>query len=342
MVESVPLGPLEEGRILVRNLLMSIDPYMRGRMNPGQSYIPPFQLGQPFEGAAVGEVVQSRTRDLIAGDLVISNFGWREYFVSHADEVQRMANRVQPLSADIETASGSWRTSVHDGAELHLTERPVQPLSAYLGVLGMTGLTAWVGLNLAEVKPGETVFISSAAGAVGSVAGQLARIRGCKVIGSAGSAAKVKLLTEELGFDAAFNHRDGDTSKQLSLAAPQGIDVYFDNVGGRQLEAALAALRQQGRIIACGAISLYNEQAPSPGPRNLAQIIGKRLTMKGFIVSDWLGQMQPFLFEMNEHLAAGKIVAKETIYEGIESAPLAFLNMLHGEVVGKTIVRIAD
>ena len=328
--------------MLIRNLLMSVDPYMRGRMNEGPSYIPPFQLSQPLEGAAIGEVVQSRARDLIAGDLVISNFGWREYFVAHADEVARMANPVQPLSTDIETASGSWRASVNGGSEPHPIGRPVPPLSAYLGVLGMTGMTAWIGLNLAELKAGETIFISSAAGAVGMVAGQLAKLRGCHVIGSAGSALKVQLLTEELGFDIAFNHRDGDTSKQLAAAAPQGIDVYFDNVGGRQLEAALGALRPHGRIIACGALASYNEHSPSPGPRNLTQIIGKRLTIKGFIVNDWLGQMTQFLAEMHEHLAAGRVVAKETIYDGIENAPRALIDMLHGEIAGKAIVRIAD
>jgi NADPH-dependent curcumin reductase CurA len=300
-----------DGQVLVKNLYISVDPYMRARMNDVKSYVPPFQIGQPLDGGAVGEVIESKAPNLKVGDIVSSGLGWREYFVADAKAVRAIPD-------------------------------PVQPVSAYLGVLGMTGMTAWVGLELAEVKAGDVVFVSAAAGAVGSVAGQIAKLRGCKVIGSAGSAEKVKVLTEELGFDAAFNYKDGAISKQLAAAAPDGIDVYFENVGGEHLEAALTALRPKGRIAACGMISKYNDEAPSPGPSNLALIVGKRLTIKGFIVSDW-GQRTPdFLKEVGGYLAQGKkLKTKETVVEGIERAPEAFLDMLRGENVGKMVVKLA-
>ena len=206
-LEQTELPPLQEGQVLVRNLFMSVDPYMRGRMNPGKSYVPPFEVGRTLDGGAVGEVVESRAEGLHPGDTVTSFFGWREYFIA-------------PPKA------------------MYTVSREIQPLSAWLGALGMTGLTAWVGLNLVEVKAGDVIFISGAAGAVGNVAGQLAKLRGCRVIGAAGSAEKVRLLLEKSGFDAAFNYNDGPVHDQLQLAAPDGIDVYFDNVGGDLLEAA--------------------------------------------------------------------------------------------------------
>lgn len=299
-----------DGQVLVRNLSMSVDPYMRGRMNDVKSYVPPFQVGQPLEGGAVGEVVESRAAGLAPGDLVTSMRGWREVFVADAKDVRRVS-------------------------------RSVDPLSAYLGVLGMTGLTAWIGLNLVDVKAGDLLFVSAAAGAVGSVAGQLAKLRGCRVVGSAGSAEKVKVLVSELGFDAAFNYKDGDIADQLRAASPDGIDVYFDNVGGDHLEAALSAMRRNGRIIACGAISRYNDETPFPGPRNLFLIIGKRLTIRGFIVSDSMAQMPVFLNEVSGYLAEGKLVAKETVVEGLERAPQAFISLMRGENIGKMIVKLA-
>ncbi len=302
-----------EGEVLVRNLFLSVDPYMRGRMNDVPSYVPPFQIGKPLEGGAVGEVVESRAEGLAPGDFVSSNLGWREAFVAPAREVRKV-------------------------------DPSVQPLSAYLGVLGATGFTAWVGLNLVDVKAGDRVYISAAAGAVGSVAGQLAKQRGCRVVGSAGSEAKVRFLLEHLGFDAAFNYKDfrqeGSLVKALNAAAPDGIDVYFDNVGGDHLEAALSALRRNGRIIACGAISHYDGEAPPPGPRNLAFMIGKRLTMKGFIVMDWFHQMPEFLADAGLLYAAGKLNCRETIVEGIENAPQAFLDLLQGGNMGKMIVKL--
>src|ERR1039457_4055328 len=304
------LEPLQDREALVRNLFMSVDPYMRGRMNEGKSYIPPFELGKPLDGGAVGEVVESRARGFKPGDAVTSNFGWREYFIASSKE-------------------------------LHPVSREIQPLSVYLGALGMTGMTAWAGLNLVEVKAGDVIYISGAAGAVGNVAGQLAKLRGCRVIGSAGSAEKVKFLREECGFDSAFDYKAGPVLEQLNREAPDGIDVYFDNVGGESLEAALSALRLHGRIVACGAISIYNDGKPQPGPSNLMNMVGKRLTMKGLIVSDWLGRRAEFEEEIGAYVKAGKVKNKETVVKGIDQAPAAFIGLFQGQNVGKMVVELA-
>ena len=306
----VKLEPLRPGQILVWNLFMSVDPYMRGRMNERPSYVPPFQIGKALEGGAVGEVAESQASGFKAGDAVVSNFGWREYFVASAKE-------------------------------LHPVSRAVQPLSAYLGALGMTGMTAWSGLNLVEVKSDEVIYISGAAGAVGNVAGQLAKLRGCKVIGSAGSMAKVKFLREECGFDIAFDYKTGPVTEQLPVEAPDGIDVYFDNVGGEALEAALAALRVHGRIIACGGISGYNEEKPRPGPANLFNITTKRLTMRGMIVSDFMDRRGEFEKEVGGYLQSGTLKNHETVVDGIEHAASAFIGLFSGNNVGKMVVKLA-
>ena len=298
-----------EGQALVRNLFMSVDPYMRGRMNDVKSYVPPFQVGQALQGGAVGEVIESRAPTLKPGDLVHSMRGWRDFFVAPASELRQL-------------------------------DPSFKPITAYLGVLGMTGLTAWVGLKLADLKPGDRVFVSGAAGAVGSIAGQLAKLRGCSVVGSAGSAEKVRLLTDELGFNAALNYKEGNLREQLAAAAPEGIDVYFDNVGGDHLEAALANMRTHGRVAACGSISRYNDETPSPGPRNLFLIVTRRLTIRGFIVLDWFGEMPAFLAEVAPLVASGKLKAPETVVEGLDNAPQAFLDMLRGGNVGKMVVKI--
>ena len=305
----VELPKLGADEVQVKNLFMSVDPYMRGRMNDVKGYVPPFQVGQALDGAAVGEVVASSSPNVKVGDVVTSQLGWRDQFVTDAGNVKVVDKNVTP--------------------------------TAYLGVLGVNGLTAWAGLRLVDVKAGDRVFISAAAGATGIIAGQLAKLRGCHVVGSAGSAAKVKMLTEELGFDAAFNYKDGELVKQLKQAAPEGIDVYFDNVGGDHLEAAIAAMRLFGRIIACGAISGYNDATPQPGPRNLSHMIGKRLTMKGFIVIDSFPHMNDFLAEIGPLFAQGQIKAKETVVEGLAQAPHAFLDLLRGGNTGKMIVKLA-
>jgi NADPH-dependent curcumin reductase CurA len=306
---SMELPALQDGDVLVRNLFMSVDPYMRGRMNDVKSYVPAFQIGKPLEGGAIGEVVESRHADLKRGDIVQSTRGWRDAFVA-------------------------------PGAELRKADPSVQPLSWHLGVLGMTGLTAWVGLNLIGVKAGDRVFVSGAAGAVGSVAGQLAKLRGCFVVGSAGSDRKVEVLTGEFGFDAGFNYKHGNLREQLAAAAPDGIDVYFDNVGGEHLEAALSCLREHGRIAACGAISRYNEDGPVPGPRNMFLFVTRRLTMRGFIVSDHAREMKAFAAEVAPLVQSGRLRARETVVNGLENAPQAFLDMLHGGNVGKMIVKL--
>jgi NADPH-dependent curcumin reductase CurA len=302
--------PLKDREVLVRNLIMSVDPYMRGRMNERKSYVPPFEIGKPLEGGAVGDVIESRAPEFKPGDVVTSNFGWREYF----------------------TASPK---------DLHRVSRDIQPLSAYLGALGMTGMTAWAGLNLVNVEARDVIFISGGAGAVGNVAGQLAKLRGCHVIGSAGSPEKVRVLREECGFDSAFNYKAGPILEQLNREAPDGIDVYFDNVGGETLEAALSALRLHGRIVACGGISGYNAEQPSPGPSNLFNITAKRLTMKGLIVTDWLGRRAEFENEVGGYFKAGRLKNQETVEKGIDQAVGAFIGLFHGRNVGKMVVELA-
>ncbi len=304
------LKSLPDQQVLVRNLFMSVDPYMRGRMKDRKSYVPPFEIGKVLEGGAVGEVVESRAKEFRTGDVVVSNFGWREYFIASPKD-------------------------------LHPVNREVQPLSVYLGALGMTGMTAWAGLNLVEVKAGDVIYISGAAGAVGNVAGQLAKLRGCKVIGSTGSMEKVKFLREECGFDIAFDYKTGPVLEQLKVEAPDGIDVYFDNVGGEALEAALSMLRVHGRIIACGGISGYNEEKPRPGPSNLFNITTKRLTMKGLIVRDWLDRQDEFEKEVGGYLQSGKLKNKETVVVGLDQAEGAFIGLFSGNNIGKMVVKLA-
>jgi NADPH-dependent curcumin reductase CurA len=262
-----------------------------------------------MSGGAVGEVLESRAKEFKPGDTVTSSFGWREYFVASAKD-------------------------------LHAVSRDFQPLSVYLGALGMTGMTAWAGLNLVNVKAGDVIFISGAAGAVGSIAGQLAKLRGCTVIGSAGSDEKAKFLRNECHFDTAFNYHNAPIGEQLAIAAPDGMDVYFDNVGGEALEAALSALRVHGRIIACGGISGYNNEKPQPGPTNLFNMTTKRLTMKGLIVGDSLDRQVEFEQEVGAYFQAGKLKNKETVVEGIEQAVAAFIGLFQGKNIGKMVVKL--
>ncbi|MEU7159411.1 NADP-dependent oxidoreductase [Streptomyces chrestomyceticus] len=303
-----------EGQLLVRNLYFSVDPYMRGRMNDVKSYSPPFQLDEPMEGGAVGEVVASNADGFAVGDHVLHFKGWREYAVVDAAKVAKV-----------------------DGS--------LAPLSAYLGVLGMPGLTAYAGLlEVASFKEGDAVFVSGAAGAVGSEVGQIAKLKGAsRVIGSAGSDEKVKLLTEEYGFDAAFNYKsDRSVKEQLRDAAPDGIDVYFDNVGGDHLEAAIDSLNVHGRIAVCGMISQYNATEPTPAPRNLALVIGKRLRIQGMLVADHSHLQEQFVSEVSAWVRSGELKFSETKVAGIENGVEAFLGLLRGDNTGKMIVDLTD
>ena len=298
-----------EGEVLVRNVVMSVDPYMRGRMNDTKSYVPPFQVGAALEGGAVGEVVESMSDAHAVGDLVLHGLGWRDYAVGPAKGFRR----VEP------------------------TDNP----SYHLGVLGMPGLTAYAGLfDVAGLKEGETLFVSGAAGAVGSLAGQFAKLRGATVVGSAGSADKVRWLVEELGFDAAFNYKDAPVLNQLRTFAPEGIDVYFDNVGGDHLEAAIDSLKPHGRAAICGMISQYNNTEPAPGPRNIGMLVSKRLRLQGFLVNDHGHLQAEFGREVGGWLAAGKVVVRETFVDGLAKAPEAFLGLLRGDNTGKMVVRL--
>ncbi|WP_338538992.1 NADP-dependent oxidoreductase [Janibacter terrae] len=309
-LEDVDLPELAEGQVLVRNVVMSVDPYMRGRMNDVKSYVAPFRVDAPLDGGAVGQVIASRSPDVVVGQHVLHGSGWREHAV---------------------LPSGSVTVVDTDRA----------PASAYLGVLGMPGLTAYVGLTaVAEMREGDTVFVSGAAGAVGQLAGQIAKALGAgRVVGSAGSDDKVARVLE-LGYDEAFNYKTAPVSEGLLAAAPDGIDVYFDNVGGDHLEAAISSLRLHGRVALCGAISQYNATDPTPGPRNLMQAIGKGLTLRGFIV----GQYPRLAGEYRERaagwLAEGRLQADETFRDGLDAAPQAFMDLLEGANTGKMLVRL--
>jgi NADPH-dependent curcumin reductase CurA len=302
------------GEVLVRNLVMSVDPYMRGRMSDRPSYAPPWQVGEPARGGAVGEVVAGGTDRLPVGSLVLHDSGWREHALLGVDQVRRL-----------ERADGV-------------------PVSYYLGVLGMPGLTAYAGLfRIAAFQPGDTVFVSGAAGAVGSVAGQLARLRGAKrVIGSAGSAAKVDFVTGTLGFDAAFDYHDGSVDALLRDAAPEGIDVYFDNVGGAHLDAAIASLNLNGRVALCGSISGYNTPDKPYGVTNLPLAVGRRLSLRGFLVYDHYDLQPEFAQTVGDWVRSGRIQVQETVVDGLDNAVTAFIGLLRGRNIGKMIVRLAE
>ena len=307
-----------DGEILVRNSFLSVDPYMRGRMNEAKSYVPAFRLDQPMDGEAVGVVeqvgegaVDSNGSAIAIGDTVIHMFGWRT-------------------------------RSVVPAKTARILNTSLAPAQAYLGVLGMPGLTAYVGLlRIAELAEGERVFVSSAAGAVGSLVGQLARLKGASlVVGSAGGPDKTAWLLDDAGFNAAINYKATPIRKGLAQAAPEGIDVYFDNVGGDHLEAAITALRPGGRAAICGMISLYNATEPAPGPRNMAMIIGKRLTLRGFLVFDHSDLRPQFEAEVGRWLAEGKIVWRETVVDGIDNAVNGFRGLMAGANTGKMLIRL--
>jgi hypothetical protein len=308
-ITEAPVPDPAEGQVLIRNAYFSVDPYMRPRMNDVRSYVAPFTLGEAMTGGAVGRIAVSRSPRFAEGDWVVHPLGWREWALSEESRLRR----IDPASA---------------------------PISTSLGVLGMPGFTAWYGLfELGAPQAGETVFVSGAAGAVGSAAGQMARVAGCHVVGSAGSREKVAWL-RELGFDGAFDYREERPRDGLARLAKDGIDIYFDNVGGDHLEAAIGALRTYGRIVACGSISRYNDAEPTPGPRNMFMVVTKRLRMQGYIITDHSDRFRDFAREAAEWVRDGRLRYRETVVEGIENAPKAFLGLLRGENIGKMLVKV--
>lgn len=308
----VSYGEPAPGEVRVRNEFVSVDPYMRGRMRDARSYVAPYALGETILGGAIGRVIASAAPGLPVGTVVLHQHGW-------SDTVQ----------ADAATFRA-------------VPEREGVPLSLSLHMLGMTGLTAYVGLTeIANLQPGDTVFVSGAAGAVGTAVGQFARLLGAgRVIGSAGTPEKVALLTEKYGYDAAFNYKDGDVAGQLAKAAPEGIDVFFDNVGGEHLEAALDAFNDGGRAALCGAISSYNTTDEQVGPRNMANMITRGLRLQGFTIGSYLHLAGAFQERAAEWFAAGELAYDETIVDGIEHTVDAFIDMMGGANTGKMLVRI--
>jgi len=311
-LKEVPLGELQEGEVRVRNVWLSVDPYMRGRMNDVKSYVPPFQLGEPMDGGAIGRVVESRAAGFAAGDLVQHMLGWRDV---------------------AQGPTGAFNKLPASGVADH----------HWLGHLGLTGGTAYWGLlNAAEAKAGETVFVSAAGGAVGSVTVQIAKLKGMKVIASAGGAEKCAWV-KELGADAVIDYKAQPILKGLASAVKElgtgGIDVYFDNVGGDHLDAALATARNRARIAVCGLIEGYNSAEPMCF-RYLARVIAARITIRGFLFPDYMGRMGEFYAEMAPWVASGAIKSRETVHEGIEAMPNAFLGLFAGANIGKMLVRL--
>jgi NADPH-dependent curcumin reductase CurA len=312
----------KEGEFLVRNIWMSVDPYMRGRIRETKSYIPSFQLGKPLEGGCVGQIIESKNNQFKVGEYVLGNFGWREYWLSNGSGVMKIDPKMAPIQ---------W----------------------YLGIFGMTGLTAYVGLlKVGDLKDtndddnnNTAVFVSAASGAVGSIVCQIAKIKGCRVVGSAGSQEKVKWLLDQAQIDYAFNYKElgegnNNISSELRKSCPDGIDIYFDNVGGEHLEAAIDNMKVFGRIVLCGMISQYNATSMPAGPSNLFLAITHRLKLQGFIVRDHYDVLNEFYRNMSKWVSEGKIKWNETVFEGLENASKAFLALFKGENTGKMLVKI--
>jgi NADPH-dependent curcumin reductase CurA len=299
-----------EGEVLMRNVYLSLDPYMRGRMSAAKSYAKPAAIGQPMVGGTVGEIVTSRHPQYAAGDIVLGYGGWQDYALSN-------------------------------GAGLRKLDPAAAPVSTALGVLGMPGMTAYVGLlEIGQPKPGETVVVAAASGAVGSVVGQIAKIKGCHAVGIAGGADKCRFVVDELGFDACVDHRAADFARQLEAACPAGIDVYFENVGGVVQQTVWPLLNDFARIPVCGLIAQYDATVPLPGP-DMFSVLRKRLLLRGFIVWDFAAKQADFLRDVGEWVRSRRLKYREDVVEGLEKAPASFLGMLQGKNFGKTLVRIA-
>jgi NADPH-dependent curcumin reductase CurA len=314
-LKEAPMPVPGPGQLLLRTKFLSLDPYMRGRMNDVKSYVPPFAIGEALGGGTVSEVVTSNNPDFAPGDTVLSFAGWQEYAVS-------------------------------DGKGLQKLDSQLAPVSTALGVLGMPGMTAYTGLlNIGEPKPGETVAVAAAAGPVGSAVGQIAKIKGCRAVGIAGGRDKTDYLVRELGFDAAVDHRSPTLKDDLRAACPNGIDVYFENVGGAVWDAVMPLLNNFARVPVCGLIANYNDTALPEGPDRMSLlmrvVLVKRLRIQGFIVSDYASQRNDFLRDVSGWIREGKLKYKEDIVEGLENAPQAFIGLLRGANFGKLLVKVS-
>lgn len=304
------------GEILLKTLWLSLDPYMRGRMSDRKSYADPVGIDEVMVGGTVSEVLRSTNHNFTVGDIVVGRTGWQDFAVS-------------------------------DGSGLRKVDPALAPISTALGVLGMPGMTAYTGLlNIGQPKPGETLVIAAASGAVGAVVGQIAKIKGCRVVGIAGGPDKVRYLTEELGFDAGLDHRAPDLADRLREAAPKGIDIYFENVGGHVWEAVFPQLNNFARVPVCGLIAQYNDDGPAAGidrlPELMRSILSKRLTLRGYIVGDFAAQAADFLRDVSGWIHAGKIKYREDVVAGLENAPTAFIGLLQGRNFGKLLVKVAN
>jgi NADPH-dependent curcumin reductase len=313
-VES-PIPEAAQGQVVLRNKYLSLDPYMRGRMSTAKSYAKGFEIGQPLGGGTVSVVVASKNPAFSQGDLVVAMGGWQDYALS-------------------------------DGNGLMRIDPTIAPITTALGVLGMPGMTAYTGLaNIGEPKDGETLVVAAAAGPVGSTVGQIAKIKGCRVVGIAGE-SKLSYLTDELGFDAALDRRSPDLRTELAEACPMGVDVYFENVGGAVWDAVMPLLNDFARVPVCGLISLYNATEPPAGPDRLPQLmrltLTKRLRIQGFIVWDFASQYADFQRDVSAWVRAGQIKYRETIVDGLEKAPETFAELLRGDTFGKAIIKIEE
>lgn len=308
-----PVTELKEDQVLVRSIYLSVDPYMRGRMSEGKSYVEPYRVGEPISGGVVGEIVESNSALYKTGDHVLGMLGWQKYNVVDAGAVRKI-------------------------------DSSLAPLSAYLSVLGLTGLTAYFGLlDIGKPKAGETVVVSGAAGAVGMIAGQIAKIKGARVVGIAGTDEKVQVLKDELGFDEAINYKTAaDLEKAVAEACPNGVDVYFDNVGGRVSDAVMNSLNDHARIPLCGAISSYNNPEGDVGPRIQTKLIKTRSMIQGFVLSDYSERLSEGMADLGQWVAGGQLKYEETIVEGFDQIPQAFLKLFEGTNLGKMLVKVTD
>ncbi len=307
-----PVPELQPGEVLVRTIWLSLDPYQRGRLSEAKSYAPPVQLGEVIVGGVVGKVIESKNPAFAVGDIVEDRLGWQEYAIS-------------------------------TGFTLRKVDPSLAPISTALGVLGMPGMTAYFGLlEIGQPRPGDTVVVSAASGAVGQVVGQIAKIMGCRVIGIAGSQAKIDYIVNDLGFDVGINYKTEDVHASLAQACPQGIDVYFENVGGKVLEAVLDHLAMYARIAICGLISQYNLEKPEPGPPNLRALLINRARMEGFLVSQFADRYEIGRQRIARWIKEGKIKYKEDVVEGLENAPQAFIGLLQGKNFGKMLVKVSE